>query len=290
MRAIIGSDPLTYVDCGARAGKLPSAFRAVEDSHYIGFEADAAECARMNALAVNHARYVCAFLGRRREPRTFHVTASPACSSLLAPNLPFLSSFVDLRSAFEVQQRITVDTAPLDGALRAEGITRIDVLELDTQGTELEILEGASDLVARSVLAVKVEVEFSPLYEGQPLFADVDAFMRGRDFQLFDMSRYRVRREGLKTSVPTRGQLLWGHALYLRDCRALPSHAAARLAAVAALMDVPDYAYQILTNVAAAPDAEPLHADARLLIAELSRAAETPQALATSIDRAQWRD
>ena len=35
----------------------------------------------------------------------------------------------------------------------------------------------------RGVLAVDVEVEFSPMYEDQPLFAEVDKFLRLFDLQ-----------------------------------------------------------------------------------------------------------
>jgi hypothetical protein len=36
------------------------------------------------------------------------------------------------------------------------------VLELDTQGSELEVLRGADALLRDSVLALQVEVEFTP--------------------------------------------------------------------------------------------------------------------------------
>lgn len=292
LRALIGDDPLIYVDCGARAGKLPNAFRAIDGSTYVGFEADAAECERMNAQSPAAQRYVCAFLGRRREARTFHVTNSPACSSLLPPNVSFLASFVELGDAFTVLKTVPVETIALGEALRAEGIAHADVLELDTQGTELEILEGAADLIDRGVLAVKAEVEFSPMYLGQALFADVDAFMRYHDFQLFDLSRYRVRREGLTTEVATRGQLLWGHALYLRNDRRLAPDLLGRLAAVAALLDLPDYAQQILRRLCDPVFGEETHVHAERVAADLARpagAAPEPP-LDASLNRAQWRD
>jgi FkbM family methyltransferase len=244
LRALLGKRPLTYLDCGARAGKLPRGFRAIGDTAYVGFEADAEECARLNDAARPHHRFVQAFLAGRAGRRPFHLTASPACASLLAPNDDLLAAFPELAAAFVGRDTIEVPTVTLQAALDAAGIHGADFLELDT-GSEQEILEGAGS-VLDGILGIRVEVEFAAMYRGQPLFADLDTYLRARGFVLFDLSRYRARRGALPADVPTRGQLLWGHALYLRDGANLPVETIGRLAAVAALVDEPDYAAALL--------------------------------------------
>ena len=226
---------LLYVDCGARKGKLPRPFRALKQAHYVGVEADAEECRRLNAEARPRHRYVHAVLGRAAETRTFRITRSPACASLLQPNLEFLSQFREIAEGFEVQRETPVETMSLDACLAANDVARADFIELDVQGGELEVLMGA-ERTLDGTLGIQAEVEFAPMYVGQPLFADIDAFLRARGFQLFDLSRYHVRRS---SATPTRGQLLWGHALYLRDHRTLAPELAARLAVVAVVLDLP---------------------------------------------------
>lgn len=286
---------LFYVDCGARKGKLPRPFRVLKQAHYVGVEADAHECRRLDAEARPRHRYVQAVLGRAAETRTFRITRSPACASLLQPNHAFLAQFREIAEGFEVECETAVQTVSLDECLEANEVPRADFIELDVQGGELEVLTGAARTLEGAV-GIQAEVEFAPMYVGQPLFADIDAFLRVRGFQLFDLSRYHVRRSG---GTPTRGQLLWGHAVYLRDHRALAPDIAVRLAMVADLLDFPDFAADILAAIAPTlPPDRQRHA-ARAL--EAVRAIGEPTALGRLIDRirppadanrdrAVWRD
>jgi FkbM family methyltransferase len=248
---LLRDTPLIYVDCGARAARLPKAFRNLRNTRYIGIDADADECVRLNQSARPGHLYLPAVLGSSSRRDHFHVTRAPACSSLLRPDHEFLSEFGHIAEGFAVERQIDVETTPLDTCLASNDVDYADVVELDTQGTELDVLKGATRMLQDSVVAVQAEVEFAPMYAGQPLFADVDAFMRAREFQLFDLSRYRVRRSTVDAAVATRGQLLWGHALYLRDHRRpQPAELSARLAVVATLLNLPDLAVCILDGLA----------------------------------------
>ncbi len=63
----------------------------------------------------------------------------------------------------------------------------MDAIKVDTQGSELEILEGAKETL-RSVNLIEIEVTFNPKYDGQPLFAEVDQFLRSQGFVLWKFS------------------------------------------------------------------------------------------------------
>jgi hypothetical protein len=147
------------------------------------------------------------------------------------------------------------------------------------------VLRGSERLLGNT-MGIQVEVEFSPMYVDQPLFSDVDAYLRPLGFQLFDLSRYRVRRPTVDASVPSRGQLLWGHALYLRRPDTPPQERAARLAVVAALAGVPDYAAEILERVAAATSDGELRRMATRALTALRGAARDPDAERILL----WRD
>jgi hypothetical protein len=53
------------------------------------------------------------------------------------------------------------------------------------------------------------------------LFADVDRYMRGLGFQLFDLRPCYWKREGGRTAGGPYGQIIWGDALYLKSIPAL---------------------------------------------------------------------
>jgi hypothetical protein len=85
---------------------------------------------------------------------------------------------------------------------------------------DLLVLEGASALLEKSILAVKSEVNFSRLYINQPLFADLDTHLRGKIFTIFDLSKaYRPHASSPILSTERPGKILWGDAIYLRDLR-----------------------------------------------------------------------
>ncbi len=237
--------PFAFVDVGARAIKRNRFVDSFPQAQYAGFELDAEECNRLNSLNIKRHHFYSQALGRRSEKRTLYVTGNPACSSLYEPNSQEMQRFLECGPYFEVVGKQAVQTVGLDDWYQEAGIPEPVFLELDTQGAELDILQGGEHLLAKSILGMQIEVEFFPLYKEQPLFTDVDQFVRLRGFRLFDLSRYRLRRNYIKT----RGQLLWGHAFYLKDIYQMEKcHSAhfLNLAAIASYFGFEDYALEVL--------------------------------------------
>jgi hypothetical protein len=121
------------------------------------------------------------------------------------------------------------------------------------------------------VRALEVEVEFNPIYVGQPLFGDVDKFLRDRGFVLWKLStlaHYSRADASRAEEQPNTnyydsqtvshavlsGQLYWGHAYYVRKEIAAGSSPDWRQSVRdAALMDVLGFsglAKQLLTGAA----------------------------------------
>lgn len=236
----------TLVDVGAR-GTLDARWRRFADSlRVIAIDAD--EAAPVHAEGAARHDVIRAAVGAALGPSPFYITRSAGSSSTLRPNRALLARFPEAER-FDVVNETTLVVQPLDEVLGAAGVTGVDFLKLDTQGSELAILEGAPVALA-SAVGVEVEVEFVQMYEGQPTFGDVDRFLTARGFELFDLNRvYWRRRAGPPTG---RGQLIFADALYLRSVDSLldvPADGGRRLASAvlaAAAYGYVDYARTLL--------------------------------------------
>ena len=175
---VVGERVKTVLDVGARWGTAGAWYRLSPLAKVVGFDPDAEECARLNQMASPYERFVPLALGAARETVAIHITREPACSSIYPPDMSVAQRYAGLEIMTPVRT-VTVDTVRVEDWAREEGCAHdIAFMKLDVQGYELSILQGARAILDRC-LGLEVEVEFNPLYEGQPLFADVDQFLRG---------------------------------------------------------------------------------------------------------------
>ena len=208
--------PLTLVDVGARGGLQPNWKPAARHLRLVAFEPEPQEHARLSAAADrSRGVYINAAAWREAATLTLNVTRDGGTSSLFEPNFAFLRRFPRVQR-FDVVNRLPVPADRLDTLLPQNGVTDADFIKADTQGAELAILEGATDTLSNHAFGVEVEVEFAPLYVGQPLFSDVDAFLRQRGFQLFDLRHAYWKRAGGARYGGPKGQLVFGDALYFK--------------------------------------------------------------------------
>lgn len=206
-----------YVDCGARGERKKLILDAIPNARYFGFEPDEDECKSLNASALMGYSYFPVAVGEKSKNATLYVTKNPGCSSLLKPNQELFDDFVELAGFFEIQNKYPIDLVCLDEFLPDQNVFDIDFLELDTQGTELDILRGAKDFLSQKIICIRVEVEFQPMFMKQSLFSEIDEYLHEQGFMLFDLERYHVRRKSLSLNIPSKEQIMWGQALYFRD-------------------------------------------------------------------------
>jgi FkbM family methyltransferase len=133
----------------------------------------------------------------------FHVAATPDSSSLLQATPDYSTG----TPGTEQREIIEVEVARLDGALEPADVRDPALLKIDVQGAELDVLRGAGDLLPRFA-ELLVECSFTELYEGQPLAADVIAWLRDRGFRLAGT---------FGTSTDESGRCLQADLLFLRS-------------------------------------------------------------------------
>lgn len=216
-------DKIHLIDVGARDGLHPRWKNLRPLITVVGFEPDAEECDKLNAERPGD-RCLPYALGERRERRRLYLCRHNGCSSLYRPNAEFVDQFW-FGPAMEVVGETEVSVAPLDEIAEREKLSA-DYLKVDTQGAELEILRGGIATLFRTLM-VEVEVEFNPQYIDQPLFADVDHFMREHGFTLLALRRSYWRRSShfALARWSLGGHPIHGDALYYNG-RLLASSAA----------------------------------------------------------------
>lgn len=143
----------------------------------------------------------------------------------------------------------------------------VDFIKIDTDGHDFEVLIGTDRLLsAGGVLGMSIEAQFhGAVHEYANTFANIDRFMRGHGFSLFDLEVYRYSRAALPApfvyDIPaqtTTGQVLWGEAIYFRDLASLDyermwaydvtRERILKLVALFELFGMPDCAAELLVN------------------------------------------
>lgn len=218
--------PFTLADVGCRWGASDRWREFAQPVHIVGFDADEAECERLNANAAPTTRYVPIALGAEAGEATLYLTQEPGCSSLYEPDPEVLAKHPILDAVMRPVGTTQVELTTLD-AWAAENDTTFDAAKLDVQGAELDVLKGAETQLQHLVM-LEVEVELNPLYRGQPLFGDVDRFLRARGFELWRLAHLVHYGDNSETIADVQhfddhatpfdarsGQLYWAHAFYV---------------------------------------------------------------------------
>lgn len=187
-----------------------------------GFEPNPAEFERLSNRTGPYIYHpVCLGDGN---PATLHVTNYPGCTSLLEPDPSVIDAFSGIGASapggnFTVVKKVPVETTRLDDV---KDCARPDLIKIDVQGAELLVLENGPDTVSNA-LVIETEVEFVPLYKGQPLFGDLHAFLRPLGFELhkfIDLSGRCFRPLTRENPYAAMSQLLWADAVFVRSALA----------------------------------------------------------------------
>lgn len=248
----VAMDRVRVVDIGANpidseppyAGMLRAGAADV-----VGFEPNPAALAALEARRGPHERYFPHAVGDGQR-HTLHICQAPGMTSLLPPDPAVLGLFHGFPEWGRVLATEAVGTVRLDDVAETAGV---QLLKLDIQGAELMVLRHATERL-KTALVIQAEVEFLPLYVGQPLFSEVETFLRGHGFVLhrFFPLVSRAFRPVLVNNDPYAGlgQAVWADAVFVRHPLRLDALAPAELLAGAAILHdcygSADLAYRLL--------------------------------------------
>lgn len=260
--------PMTSIDIGARGGFTEDLLPIAAAVDAVGFEPDPTECAALNSRAAEgpwrSLRYIPLALAEHPGRRTLHITRHAGASSFFSGDPDRAVRFS--RSDYVTRVRsIELETATLDAAAAEYGLENAVFLKIDVEGAELEIFRSAARLLRGPMLAIHCEVSFFSLRPMQPLYADVDAYLRGFGFvpMGFEKMHHWRRRTTVKHPTPvrapipySRGQIAHGDIVFFRDPESMPAEtpddvaALLRAAVFALLYEYVDHAAAIVARPA----------------------------------------
>lgn len=238
-RALTDTDVrVKIVDVGANPIESTPPYESLlrrGDADVVGFEPNGDGLAKLNAQKGPFETYLPHAIGDGKR-HTLRFCTAPGMTSLLEPNPAVLNLFHGFPTWGQIVATEEVDTIRLDDIPETAGL---DLLKMDIQGAELLVLRNAEARLA-DALVIQVEVEFLPMYVDQPLFGDLDVFLRqqGFVFHRFFPEVSRTIRPLLMDNNIYAGlsQLLWADAIFVRDFTKLEKLSNRQLLAMAAIM------------------------------------------------------
>lgn len=98
----------------------------------------------------------------------------------------------------QITDTYDVDLVTIDSFCKLNNIAKIDLLKTDTEGFELEVLKGASEMLAQNKIQfVYLEVFFKENYIGQGSFGDIYNFLIEKGFELVKIYDFEIAIDGL---------------------------------------------------------------------------------------------
>ncbi len=216
---IFKKNPLVVADVGAASGfeKHWDVFK--DQMIRVGFEPNEESFKKLKNT--KNCQYYNIALGKEAKKAPFYVTKFRYASSAFKVNEAFMSRFSNF-PYHQTKSVETIETVSLDTFCENNVMPQIDFMKMDTEGTELEILQGAKNML-KGVLGLDIEIAFQQYHADRPVFRDVDTYLHKHNFSIYDLDCYRHARKSLpnlKKAIvypSDHGQILWAQGLYMKD-------------------------------------------------------------------------
>jgi FkbM family methyltransferase len=160
-------NPKLVLDIGGNTGDFFYSFKRVYPDSYIFIVEGNQECDKF--LKQTNTKYLIRLLGKENGVCTFYRTRNNTICTGNSIYREITSNYSD-DVVIETLEKIYT----LDSIFKEEN--NFDLIKLDTQGSELDILQGGPKL-CKKAKGILMEVSFIPYNKGAPLYKDVVKFM-----------------------------------------------------------------------------------------------------------------
>ena len=263
----------SILDIGARTEKTHSNpgiagdFKFISKGcDYYGYEPDKEEIKKLNSTVNSHWKsqnFISEALGEVKGKFDLNLHRQPGFSSKLKAKEDQFKLFSRSMYLQEKEKQISVKVNSLDSSLTHTEILNPCFMKIDIQGMELDVFKGASNFLKQQCLGIRIEVYFHQIYEKQPLFSDIDIYLRSFGFQPFQFVELHSWRRNSTHKFPfidnkakigfSKGQLMHGDIIYLKDSSCIGKddliHQKIRLGLISLSYQHYDLAHQIFSSL-----------------------------------------
>jgi len=186
---LLENEKYIAIDVGAALGIQRWWYEVLEFATIYAYEPHKESAKELEQLYANYDYSVFnEALDQESTVKDIYLTNVRTGSSLLKPNEEYIYNNPNYILPYTIDSIKTVATGE---SLVHHNILDVDLMKIDTQGTELNILKGLSPEYLNKLLAIEFEAGLPGGYINQPNFLDVHIFMKENNFDLFDLRSAR---------------------------------------------------------------------------------------------------
>lgn len=209
---------IALIDIGA-VGNPPSHWLPLKKYvDLIGFEPNESSCKILNSQPSEYSssKFLPYAIGQTNDEQTFKITEHYECCSLLEPNLNWLDRF-EYASSFKVKDRIPLKTKALDEISELKNF-QPDALKIDAQGFELQILNGATNII-NSIFLLEIETGLHKNYIDETTFEEICPLLKSNGFMCMEIFQQppQLRNNQASTWGNSKGQAMACESIWMKD-------------------------------------------------------------------------
>ncbi len=189
---ITPNSAVTIFDVGAFEGHIALKYNnLLENCRIYCFEPffPSFEILKKNTIAFKNIHIFNSALSNITGQVDFHVNNFAQTNSLLATHPSGDKTWG--QGLLDTVKKTKINSIKLDDFIIEHKIEKIDILKLDTQGTESQIIEGASKSIKENkIFLIYLEIILMPTYQQQKNFDEVLMLLRTTGFKLHNFYNY----------------------------------------------------------------------------------------------------
>lgn len=203
VKLIGGNKNITIFDVGACTGSVTFEYlQLFRKSTIFSFEpfVPSFEILKKAMLPYENVQVFNIAISEKTGTTEFNVNESAATNSMLETHPDSSKNWNQY--ALNTTKKIQIDTITLDEFIENKNIDKIDILKLDTQGTEYQILTGSKKAIRENKISlIYLEIITRPTYSGQKNLEDILSLLRVQGFILYNFYNFSYNDHGALRQV-----------------------------------------------------------------------------------------